>query len=348
VFAVKRAFGPGNIERREHELVRRANEVLATVPNVVVLGPPLDADGVQRLPILSFLIRHGKSGQFLHHAFVSTLLNDLFGVQSRSGCMCAGPYAVNLLGVTEEEVIRLSGHLDDRPYLKPGFTRLSLAYFASDAEVDFVLNAVVAVAQHGWTLLPSYDFDATSGEWRFRADSPVADLRHDFGTENWEEYFEQVQQNAQDLFAAALVSCKATDPCDLTKIKSELYPANYESFAWFVFPEDVAGPIGAEYANELRLADNFIRPERYWSNVQAASYERVQSQKERKKKKKKKNFGHKIRKAATLLKPTRRRSTAEITKLLAATKITKAGSSASSQSSESTIQLEHERIPTNL
>ena len=43
--------------------------------------------------VLSFLDYHGQSGKYLHHNYVSTLLNDLFGIQSRGGCACAGPYA---------------------------------------------------------------------------------------------------------------------------------------------------------------------------------------------------------------------------------------------------------------
>lgn len=47
-----------------------------------------------RLPIFSFMVYHKQSGRFLHHNYVSTLLNDLFGVQARGGCACAGPYAM--------------------------------------------------------------------------------------------------------------------------------------------------------------------------------------------------------------------------------------------------------------
>ncbi|VEL31315.1 unnamed protein product [Protopolystoma xenopodis] len=39
---------------------------------------------------------------FLHHNFVATLLNDMFGVQARAGCACAGPYAMDLLGIDEQ------------------------------------------------------------------------------------------------------------------------------------------------------------------------------------------------------------------------------------------------------
>jgi hypothetical protein len=35
---------------------------------------------------------------------VAALLNDLFGVQSRSGCMCAGPYIQRILGLNLEQV----------------------------------------------------------------------------------------------------------------------------------------------------------------------------------------------------------------------------------------------------
>lgn len=39
-------------------------------------------------------------GYYLHHNFVVALLNDLFGIQSRGGCACAGPYAHSVLGIS--------------------------------------------------------------------------------------------------------------------------------------------------------------------------------------------------------------------------------------------------------
>lgn len=64
------------------------------------------------------------------------LLNDLFGVQSRGGCQCAGPYSQRLLGISlpntravETELLR------KHELLRPGFSRFSLAYVNSDQEV---------------------------------------------------------------------------------------------------------------------------------------------------------------------------------------------------------------------
>lgn len=59
------------------------------VPYLHLVGPT----AVSRLPVFSFLIGHPQSDHYLHHNFVCALLNDLYGIQSRGGCSCAGPYA---------------------------------------------------------------------------------------------------------------------------------------------------------------------------------------------------------------------------------------------------------------
>ena len=60
------------------------------IKELEILGP-LD---VPRIPIFSFLIKHPESGHYLHHNFICMVLNDLFGIQARGGCMCAGPYGM--------------------------------------------------------------------------------------------------------------------------------------------------------------------------------------------------------------------------------------------------------------
>lgn len=67
------------------------------IPELKILGSTF----VSRLPIFSFVIHHTQSNLYLHHNFVCALLNDLYGIQTRSGCACAGPYALDLLGIDE-------------------------------------------------------------------------------------------------------------------------------------------------------------------------------------------------------------------------------------------------------
>jgi hypothetical protein len=131
-------------------------------PNIEVLGNT-EAD---RLSIVSFVVRH-EGRRYLHHNFVVALLNDLFGIQSRGGCSCAGPYGHRLLGIDldrshefEREIARgCEG-------IKPGWVRVNFNYFISDAVFRFILDAVDFVATHGHELLPEYTFDPPTGLWR--------------------------------------------------------------------------------------------------------------------------------------------------------------------------------------
>ncbi|KAK4791160.1 hypothetical protein SAY86_031573 [Trapa natans] len=48
----------------------------------------------------------------LHGAFVATILNDLFGIQSRGGCACAGPYGHALLGISESQSLAIRSAIE--------------------------------------------------------------------------------------------------------------------------------------------------------------------------------------------------------------------------------------------
>ena len=40
--------------------------------------------------------------------------------------------------------------------LRPGYSRFSLPFWLSQEEIDYVLDAVLFVAEHGWKFLPVY------------------------------------------------------------------------------------------------------------------------------------------------------------------------------------------------
>ena len=68
-----------------------------------------------RLPVFSFLVKHESSGTLVHHNLVSALLHDLFGIQARGGCACAGPYAmVSRLCVSAVVVVLWLAAMEDR------------------------------------------------------------------------------------------------------------------------------------------------------------------------------------------------------------------------------------------
>ncbi len=155
-FLVKDMVGAQAILDHEVELAASAVQRLDSHPNIRVLGPK-DAP---RLAIISIIF------EGLHHDFASGLLDHIFGVQSRSGCACAGPYGHTLLDIdagTSEAYRRVVGR--GLTGMKPGWVRLSLPYYASEEDLEFVLSAVEFVATHGKEFVPAYRFNWGSGVW---------------------------------------------------------------------------------------------------------------------------------------------------------------------------------------
>jgi len=102
VFQLKNAIGTDTIIKAERLITAKAVQFLTKIPNLKLLGNL----AIERTSIFSFLIKHEQTGLYLHSNFVSSILNDLFGIQSRSGCMCAGPYAQYLLGEFLENIYK--------------------------------------------------------------------------------------------------------------------------------------------------------------------------------------------------------------------------------------------------
>ncbi|MGB5626889.1 MAG: aminotransferase class V-fold PLP-dependent enzyme, partial [Woeseiaceae bacterium] len=146
VFQIKDSVGVDVINAREHELTGRVMKSWGANENIEVLGNP---DPSSRVGIISFNIKDDK-GRYLHHKFITALLNDLFGIQSRAGCSCAGPYGHRLLDIDEATSERFRaavqhGHCG----LKPGWCRVGLHWVMDDAEANYVIEAVNFMAREG-------------------------------------------------------------------------------------------------------------------------------------------------------------------------------------------------------
>jgi len=169
-FLVKDEVGVETIERRESELLRRAMDVWAAHPRIEILGNP---DPERRIGIVSFNIQ-SPGGRYLHPKLLTALLNDLFGIQSRAGCSCAGPYGHRLLGIGMQQSNRyrewiLKGYSG----IKPGWCRIGFHFCMDDIEADYVIEAVGFLADHGHCFIPEYRFDLHSGAWTHRQEPPL-------------------------------------------------------------------------------------------------------------------------------------------------------------------------------
>jgi selenocysteine lyase/cysteine desulfurase len=168
VFEIKDRVGVDFINKREHELTARAFDRWSEEEGIEILGNP---DPAQRVGILSFNLKSTVGG-YLHHKFVTALLNDLFGIQSRAGCSCAGPYGHRLLDIDDDTSELYRGAVQHGYCgMKPGWCRVGLHWVIDDAEADYVIDAVLFIARHGHLFLSLYDFDLCSGTWTHKHES---------------------------------------------------------------------------------------------------------------------------------------------------------------------------------
>jgi selenocysteine lyase/cysteine desulfurase len=162
---LKREIGVARIEAREHELLRRALTRWSDNERIEVLGNP---DPSRRIGIVSFNLRDVR-GRYLHPKFVTVLLNDLFGIQSRAGCSCAGPYGHRLLGIDQATSEQYRDWVRKGfQGIKPGWCRVGFHYTMDDVDAAFIIEAVDFIAQHGHRFLPLYEFEPSTGMWAHR------------------------------------------------------------------------------------------------------------------------------------------------------------------------------------
>ena len=112
VFKLKMTVGVDFIMNKEEILREKFMTKFQSNRNMQILGPSFSC----QLPIFSLLILHQESGLYLHYNYVVALLNDLFGIQTRGGCACAGPYMAGLLGLDRQTIRKYEEILETYRY----------------------------------------------------------------------------------------------------------------------------------------------------------------------------------------------------------------------------------------
>lgn len=237
-FQLKEAVGTDRIRTLEEGFIQGAIASWAENPNIEILGNR-DAE---RLSIVSFVVKHGN--RYLHHNFVVALLNDLFGIQSRGGCSCAGPYGHRLLGIDIDTSLEFEREISRGcEGIKPGWIRVSFNYFITDAVFRYIVDAVDMVAASGWRLLPRYRFDVDSGLWQHRdgqGDPPVSLTEIDYRSGAM-RYTVEPRRDPDYILSDYLktadeILAGATGDGDLTPPEVSV---EFEHLRWFTLPHEV-------------------------------------------------------------------------------------------------------------
>lgn len=132
---LKEEMGVEKIMQREEEMLVRIFERMEKVAGIEILGA-----GRGRLGIVSFTVKHA------HHDLIVKMLNDRFGIQARGGCSCAGTYGHVLLGIEEGPSLEILRSLKaGEMWRKPGWVRLSIHPTMTNAEIDYIMDALETV-----------------------------------------------------------------------------------------------------------------------------------------------------------------------------------------------------------
>lgn len=161
-------IGLDNIARHESGLTAYALGRLREVPGLTIYGDRNIKHATHRSGVIPFTI------QDIPSHLVSAILGHEWGIGVRSGCFCAHPYVMSLLGIDRQGQNRIRYNmLHRRRDLSPGLVRVSFGLYNTIQEVDVLIEALRTIARGEYG---EYSVDQTTGFY-----APVGEYE-DFST----------------------------------------------------------------------------------------------------------------------------------------------------------------------
>lgn len=152
------AIGMENIAAHESELTTYALEKLNAIQDVRVYGDSNIANSSNRLGVIPLEVRG------ISHFKVGAILGYEFGVGVRSGCFCAHPYLLHLLGLSTQEshIARDRILAGDRTNM-PGLIRASFGLYNTLSDIDAFIDALIKITRGEYQ--GTYIQNPASGEY---------------------------------------------------------------------------------------------------------------------------------------------------------------------------------------
>jgi selenocysteine lyase/cysteine desulfurase len=156
---LKEEMGVEKILQREGDMLRLIFARFSKMKNVEIL----EGHVKKRLGVIAFIIKGA------HYNLIVKMLNDRFGIQTRGGCSCAGTYGHMLLHVDKTRSYEILHSIRSGNLLcKPGWIRLSVHPTMTNAEIDFIMDAIELTASHFQDWREDYTYDAEGNEYSFK------------------------------------------------------------------------------------------------------------------------------------------------------------------------------------
>ncbi len=152
------AVGMDNVAHHEAELTQYALEKIASIPEIQVFGNANPSQAEDRLGVIPFSFKN------VGHFLAAAVLGYEYGIGVRSGCFCAHPYILHLLGLSPEEAsqVRQRMMLGDKSEM-PGMVRISFGLYNTLQEVDVLVDALQHISRSEYN--GKYQQDIATGEY---------------------------------------------------------------------------------------------------------------------------------------------------------------------------------------
>lgn len=156
VIKLKDKMGTDNIYQREQQLLKIVFRELPKIKGLHILAQNIE----ERIGVVTFY------SEILHHNLIVKLLNDRFGIQTRGGCSCAGPYGHYLFHIDKNVSHLFTKKIENGDSReKPGWVRISLHPTLTNADLMFIIDAVKQISDNATAWSSDYYQDIQTGEW---------------------------------------------------------------------------------------------------------------------------------------------------------------------------------------
>jgi cysteine desulfurase/selenocysteine lyase len=160
------SVGMEAVAAHEAELTAHALRRLQAIPGIQIYGDKHPQNAAQRLGVIPLQV----SG--ISHFKVAAILGNEFGIGVRSGCFCAHPYILHLLGLSPQESRQVRQRMlagDKREM--PGLIRASFGLYNTLEEVDALAEALDRIIHGDYE--GQYQQDMASGEYHLLGWEPL-------------------------------------------------------------------------------------------------------------------------------------------------------------------------------
>lgn len=144
---LKEYMSTAAIQEREEYLLNRLWKKIEALDGVNILEDNIP----HRQAILSLQFED------IYYDIVVRALNDMFGIQTRGGCSCAGTYGHYLNHLDYDRSVELRCEImNGNTLAKPGWVRISLHPTMLDEEIDFIANALLYITENTRSITDLY------------------------------------------------------------------------------------------------------------------------------------------------------------------------------------------------